>query len=328
MPDFRMNDYRAEDGRLREAGLPAAGLFAMAGVVAMRDGTDGWVPMYFVRSWPGGPSAAKKLCSEGLWTRHQLGTRDGYLFDQDEWEREQRSAAQVEKDKADAAARARKARQKQKDAALRASGQLTTGPIVVPDPPPEEEPASTVTRDATRDDDRTSHLSVTAHVTPMRHAERALLPPPPPPPRGGYEEEEISSSERANPGASSAETPSGEPQRSAHGQFMDRLRSMTRDELVALDRRCDVHFQLPPGTATPACTDCQRHRRAIDRVVDEAGVAQQQQRTTDTVRARVCPDCDEHRWRLGPDGAPLEPAQRCDHPRVPHTGAALTGAAP
>lgn len=334
--DFRVTNRRSIDERMREAGPAAAGIWMLSGSWSCAAGTDGWVAAHYVKSWPGGAAAAKKLVQVRLWIPHRRGTQDGWLFAQDEWLDEQRLAAEVEKERQDAAARARKHRQQRKDQDLRESGQLTTGPMALP-PPEEPDPGEDdVTASVTRDAPRTSRLSVTPNVTPMRHGERALLPSPSPSLEGGWVEEEGSRSERADPGASSSEPPqqdaptppAPQPQRSAHGRFVDELRAMPHAELVALDRRCELHAQDQPGARTPACTDCQRRRRVIEQVIEAQRLDEQRAITTTTVRRRVCPDCDEVGYRLGPDGSTVEPLVRCEHPRVPLTGAALTGAAP
>lgn len=57
---------------------------------------------------------------------------------------------------------------------------------------------------------------------------------------------------------------------------------------------------------------------AADVVTRAKRLAAQRQsiRRTDIVEA--CPDCDECGWRLGPDRAVIDPAERCTHPRVPN----------
>lgn len=35
---------------------------------------------------------------------------------------------------------------------------------------------------------------------------------------------------------------------------------------------------------------------------------------------RSCGGCDPSGWRLGPDGTPVDPAQRCDHGTPPALG--------
>lgn len=311
MPDFRVPDYRAEDGRLREAGLAAAGLFMEAGAASMRDGTDGWVPAHYVRSWPGGAATAKKLVSSGLWSRHRLGSRDGYLFDQDEWNAEQRLAVEIARDRELAAERARRSRQARKDRDLRESGQLSH--LVGVPAPSEPEPADnpSVTPSVTRDADRTSpgHVTptVTGHVTPERHDERALLPHPPPLPTGGSVEEEGSRSVRGGPLAAVE------------------LKALSRSELAALDTRCDRCRGRPPGATSEPCNDCGLRRRAVrdaqqhrERLEQHARDDLARRRTDAAARRDACPGCDEHGWQLGAGGVVLEPATRCPHPDELH----------
>lgn len=61
---------------------------------------------------------------------------------------------------------------------------------------------------------------------------------------------------------------------------------------------------------------------AGDIVTKAKELAHQRQsiRRADVVAA--CRDCDEVGWRLGPDRAVLDPAERCTHPSVPEPGAA------
>lgn len=94
MPDFRVADTAPEHPKLRAAGLAAAGLWSMAGAWAMRELTDGWVPDYWVASWPSGRRAATTLVKVGLWYREQRRGIDGYVYH--DWEGYQRLAAEFE----------------------------------------------------------------------------------------------------------------------------------------------------------------------------------------------------------------------------------------
>lgn len=94
MPDFRIAESAAEHRKLRAAGLPAAGLWSLAGAWAMRELTDGWVPAYWVASWPGGMKHARTLVSVGLWYAEERDRIPGYVFH--DWPDYQRSAEQVE----------------------------------------------------------------------------------------------------------------------------------------------------------------------------------------------------------------------------------------
>lgn len=93
MPDFRVSDTAPEHPKLRSAGLAAAGLWSMAGGYAMRELTNGWVPDYWVQTWPGGKRHAAILVKVGLWIREQRHGIDGYTFH--DWDGYQRSAEQI-----------------------------------------------------------------------------------------------------------------------------------------------------------------------------------------------------------------------------------------
>lgn len=64
---FNIGDECHDDPRFREVGLAGCGLFAIAGSYCMDQLTDGFVPKWFVKSWPGGTKAAKKLVAAGIW---------------------------------------------------------------------------------------------------------------------------------------------------------------------------------------------------------------------------------------------------------------------
>lgn len=106
MPDFRVADTAPEHPKLRAAGLAAAGLWSLAGAVSMRDGTDGWVPEYWVATWPAGKRHAARLVEVRLWTREDRHGMPGYLFH--DWLVIQRSSAQIDEEKQRARDRAAK----------------------------------------------------------------------------------------------------------------------------------------------------------------------------------------------------------------------------
>jgi hypothetical protein len=93
MPDFRVADTAPEHPKLRRAGLAAAGLWATSGAWAMRELTDGWVPDYYIRSWPSGRRLAGILIDVGLWTPEKRGDLAGYRFH--DWADYQRTTEQL-----------------------------------------------------------------------------------------------------------------------------------------------------------------------------------------------------------------------------------------
>lgn len=93
MPDFRVADTAPEHTKLRRAGLAAAGLWALAGAYAMRELTDGWVPEYWVQSWPAGGKQAAALVAVGLWRPVARDGMPGFSFH--DWVDFQRPAAKI-----------------------------------------------------------------------------------------------------------------------------------------------------------------------------------------------------------------------------------------
>lgn len=93
MVDFRVADSAPEHGKLRAAGPAAIGIWCMAGAYAMRELTDGWVPDYWVQTWPAGKRHAATLVKVGLWRREQRNGIDGYAFH--DWDQYQRPAQKV-----------------------------------------------------------------------------------------------------------------------------------------------------------------------------------------------------------------------------------------
>lgn len=105
MPDFRVPDTAAESGQLRAAGLAAAGLWTASGSWCMNPAhlTDGWVPVHYVTTWPGGKRLAAKLVEVGLWTPEKRLGVSGWQFVG--WLNDQRSAEQIATEKATNATR-------------------------------------------------------------------------------------------------------------------------------------------------------------------------------------------------------------------------------
>ena len=112
MPDFRVAETAPEHPKLRAAGLAAAGLWSLAGAYSMGQAqlTDGWVPEYWVQSWPNGKRSAVRLVEVGLWTHEKRHGTPGFRFH--DWFDVQRSSSQIEEEREASRARARKSRQK------------------------------------------------------------------------------------------------------------------------------------------------------------------------------------------------------------------------
>lgn len=110
MPWFKVDDTLHSHPKPRRVGLQAVGLWTLAGSYCMSYKTDGFVPEWFVASWPSGRKTADALVKGGLW---EIGERDGeggwYFHD---WLHYQPSADEIEADRENARERQRKRREK------------------------------------------------------------------------------------------------------------------------------------------------------------------------------------------------------------------------
>jgi hypothetical protein len=99
LPDFRIAETAPEHRKLRAAGPAAIGLWAMAGAYAMGSTqmTDGWVPAYWVATWPSGKRLAGTLVKVGLWQPEERDGLPGWQFH--DWAQIQRLASEVEQEK-------------------------------------------------------------------------------------------------------------------------------------------------------------------------------------------------------------------------------------
>lgn len=175
MPDFRVADTAAEHPKLRAAGLAAAGLWSLAGAYAMRELTDGWVPAYWVGTWPSGKRHAAKLIEVGLWRAEERKGLPGYAFH--DWLDIQRSAASVHAERAEGRERARRSRQQR---AAERSGERA--PEAPPDVRSESHDSRALTRALTPGGSSGEGTSGTERATPRddprpRCPEHANWPP-------------------------------------------------------------------------------------------------------------------------------------------------------
>lgn len=92
--------FKADDGlhshpKPRKAGLPAMGLWVLAGTYAMDYRTDGFIPDWFVRSWPRGPELAERLVKSDLWSRATQRGETGWQFH--DWQDYQPTADEIDR---------------------------------------------------------------------------------------------------------------------------------------------------------------------------------------------------------------------------------------
>lgn len=73
---FKVDDNLHGHPKAREAGLPALGLWVVAGAWSSAYSEGGHVSPTFVASWRRGSSCAEQLTKAGLW----LHDGDGYVF--------------------------------------------------------------------------------------------------------------------------------------------------------------------------------------------------------------------------------------------------------
>lgn len=108
MPFFKVDDMLHSHPKPRRAGLPAMGLWAMAGSYCMCYKLDGFVPGWWVATFPKGATLAAELVSAGLWSAAVRGEEAGWEFH--DWSDVQLTAAEIEADREHARQRQRRYR--------------------------------------------------------------------------------------------------------------------------------------------------------------------------------------------------------------------------
>lgn len=99
MPHFRVDDALHSHPKARQAGLEAMGLWNLCGSYCMGYLTDGFVPEWYVKSWPKGAALAKKLVAAKLWTPAKKDGEPGWQFHEFIGPGRQDSRAQIEADR-------------------------------------------------------------------------------------------------------------------------------------------------------------------------------------------------------------------------------------
>jgi hypothetical protein len=110
---FKVDDGLHSHPKTRRAGLEAIGLWSVAGSYASCYLTDGFVPEWFVDSWPSGAQLAASLVTAGLWSQATKDGEKGWSFH--EWDQRNPTRADVEADREAARDRQRKHRESQRD---------------------------------------------------------------------------------------------------------------------------------------------------------------------------------------------------------------------
>jgi hypothetical protein len=99
---FKNDDSLHAHRKTRKAGLEAMGLWVVAGTWSSSQNTEGFVPGWFVDTWPRGRALAKKLVGAGFWDVDADGGEDGwrfhdwldYNFSQEEVDEKRKAAAE------------------------------------------------------------------------------------------------------------------------------------------------------------------------------------------------------------------------------------------
>lgn len=111
---FKVDDTLHSHPKARRAGMAAIGMWSLAGSYAGQYVTEGFVPEWFVSSWPNGRKLAAALVAAGMWSP---GVRDGeagwYFHD---WSHYQPSKEEVDRERAHNRERQKRFREKRAEA--------------------------------------------------------------------------------------------------------------------------------------------------------------------------------------------------------------------
>jgi 5-methylcytosine-specific restriction endonuclease McrA len=312
MPDFRIADSAPEHPKLRQAGLAATGLWSLAGGWAMRELTDGWVPEYWIKSWPSGKKHAATLVKVGLWSPETRNGIPGYIYH--DWDDYQRSSAQIVAERS--AALTRKALYQDADLVAfvkqrdqnqcRYCGRRVTWtnrrgpggatfdhviPIILDGPNTEDNIVVACRRCNSAKQGRTPE-----------QAGMTLRPPP----GTELEPSQVGTSDVSSP-------PHPGPVPSLEGGSVGRESSGTEREPTRNARpRCPDHAELPPDQRIPSCGACKRSRLEAEQQAADQAERAAAERAARRELIDACPDCDGNGMReFGSLGL-----ARCMHPEL------------
>lgn len=99
MPHFRVDDALHSHPKARQAGLEAMGLWNLCGSYCMGYLTDGFVPEWYVKSWPKGATLAKRLVACRLWEPAERDGEKGWQFHEFVGPERQDSREKIEADR-------------------------------------------------------------------------------------------------------------------------------------------------------------------------------------------------------------------------------------
>ena len=110
---FRVDDNLCGNKKPRRAGLAAMGLWTIAGSYSSQQGLGGFIPQWYVETWPSGLKLATKLVEAGLWSPSEHDGDAGWEFH--DWEQCNPSREKVEQDRSAARKRMRAKRSGEQD---------------------------------------------------------------------------------------------------------------------------------------------------------------------------------------------------------------------
>lgn len=116
MPWFKVDDTLHGHPKARRAGLEAMGLWSVSGSYCMSYKTDGFVPEWYVQSWPHGLKLAARLVSAGKWETYEKDGERGWVFH--DWADYQPSSDEIESERENARERQKKRRQRLREARM------------------------------------------------------------------------------------------------------------------------------------------------------------------------------------------------------------------
>lgn len=91
---FNADDKMHGHPKVRRAGLEAIGLWTVAGTYSCDYETYGFIPAWFVESWPRGRKLAGVLVKDRFWVQHEHEGETGWMFLS--WEEYQRTREEIE----------------------------------------------------------------------------------------------------------------------------------------------------------------------------------------------------------------------------------------